>query len=1109
MNYLSITKKIPLAMRVTLILLCLIAFQLQAEDVYSQKTKISLDMKNTTIEKVLQTIEEKSDYYFLYNNKLVNVDRKVSVRVKNAAISDVLDKLFASEDVAYQVEGNQIILSPKEKIGEIVYGIESAQQQQNTITGKVTDANGEPIIGANIIEVGTTNGTVTDMDGNFSLKVADNATIRVSYIGYVEQEINTAGKTSFNITLVEDTQALEEVVVVGYGVMRKKDLTGAVASVQGEILRDKPLASLGEALQGRAAGVQVISSGKPGDNVSFRIRGISTINNSEPLLVIDGVPTDLGINALNMEDVETVDVLKDASATAIYGSRGANGVILITTRKGKSGDGIIAFSTNWGVQSATNMPQMLNASQFASLHNEMIANYNRSVSTSSQLAQRPDFADPTLWSSSTDWLDMLFRDAWMKNYTLSYSGGSDKGNYYVSGGVLDQEGIVLNTSYRRYTVQFNSESKVRPWISFGHNLTLSHDVKQQGAYDIRSTMAALPTQPVYNDDGSWSGPGEPAYQYGDIRNPIGTATLSKSKTNGYNVLGNLYAEIKLADKFTFKSLGGIDFKFWDNNSFSPKYDWKPIPQPQSSLNESSNKSLTYLWDNTLTYLNTLADKHTLNAMIGTSAQNNVYNYMSAGVQGFLSDANNQLNNGLTDPIVGGSRNDWAVLSLMGRVNYNYDNKYLFTATVRRDGSSRFSKANRWGTFPSFSGAWRLSEEEFFERGRWVDDVKMRLGYGETGNQGGIDNYAYFTRLKTGQYVFNGTLVPTLYPLVMPNPNVRWESVKQFNVGADIALLGQRLNLTLDAYLKNTSDMLVPMSVPITTGYSDVYVPSINAGEVQNRGVELTLSSRNLTGVLSWDTDFNISYNQNKVMKMNDGIALFTGGDINMTKVQVSAEGKPVNTFYGYVTNGIFQTQEEVNNYAVQVPGGTAPGDIRFRDLDNNGVINADDRTYIGNPFPNWSFSMNNSLSYRDFDLQIFLQGVADVDIYNANRIWQESMSIPQNQTTKVLDRWRGEGTSNSVPRAVYSDPNMNVRHSDRFIEDGSYLRLKNLTLGYTLPADLTRKAYLSKARLYLSAQNLFTLTHYSGFDPEVGAGGVDLGTYPVTRTVSLGLNIQF
>jgi len=982
-------------------------------------------------------------------------------------------------------------------------------QERKTITGTITDTSGETIIGASVFVKGTTLGTVSDIDGHFMLEVADDAVLTISYIGYLTQEISLEGRSTLQIVLQEDTQLLDEVVVVGYGVMRKMDLTGAVASVSGETLRDKPLASVGEALQGRAAGVQVISSGKPGDNVSFRIRGISTINNSEPLLVIDGVPTDLGINALNMEDVESVDVLKDASATAIYGSRGANGVILITTRKGKSGDGTIAFSANWGVQSAANMPQMLNASQFASLHNEQIANYNHSVSPSSQLAQRPDFADPTLWSSSTDWLDQLFQDAWMKNYTLSYSGGSDKGSYYVSGGMLDQEGIVLNTSYRRYTVQFNSESKVRPWISFGHNLTLSHDEKKQGSYDIRNTMAALPTQPVYNEDGSWSGPGEPAYQFGDIRNPIGTATLSKSATNGYNVLGNIYAEIKPADKLTFKSLGGIDFKFWDNNSFSPKYDWKPIPQPQSSLNESSNKSLTYLWDNTLTYLDTFADKHTVNAMIGSSAQNNTYNYMSAGVQGFLSDANNQLNNGLTDPTVGGSRNDWSMLSLIGRVNYNYDNKYLVTATVRRDGSSRFSEENRWGTFPSFSAAWRLSEEAFFERGGRVDDVKLRLGYGETGNQGGIDNYAYFTRLKTGQYVFNGTPVSTLYPLVMPNPDVQWESVKQFNIGADIALLGQRLNVTLDAYLKNTSDMLVPMSVPITTGYSDIYVPSINAGEVQNRGVELTLSSRNLTSAVKWDTDFNISYNQNEVMKMNDGIALFTGGDINMTKVQVSTEGKPVNTFYGYVTNGLFQTEQEVDDYAVQVSGGTAPGDIRFLDLDNNGVINADDRTYIGNPFPNWSFSMNNSLSYKDFDLQIFFQGIADADIYNANRIWQESMSIPQNQTTKVLDRWRGEGTSNTVPRAVYSDPNMNVRHSDRFIEDGSYLRLKNLTLGYTLPAALAQKVQLSTARFYLSCQNLFTLTNYSGFDPEVGAGGVDMGTYPVTRTVSLGVNIQF
>ncbi len=353
---------------------------------------------------------------------------------------------------------------------------------------------------------------------------------------------------------------------------------------------------MGEALQGRAAGVQVISSGKPGDNVSFRIRGISTINNSEPLLVIDGVPTDLGINALNMEDVESVDVLKDASATAIYGSRGANGVVLVTTRKGKSGDGSLSFSANWGVQTATDMPKMLNAGQFASLHNEMIANY----SGTENLMQRPDFADPTSWGKGTDWLEALFRSAWMKNYTLSYSGGNDNSNYYVSGGVLDQEGIVIHTSYKRYTIQLNSESRLRSWLKFGNSLTLSHDIKKQGGYNIRETMAALPTQPIYEEDGSYSGPGEPAYQYGDIRNPIESATLNKEQTKGYNVLGNIYAEIRPWSKLTFKSLAGIDFKFWDKNSFNPQYDWKPIPQPQSYRYEESNRSFTYLWDNTLT-----------------------------------------------------------------------------------------------------------------------------------------------------------------------------------------------------------------------------------------------------------------------------------------------------------------------------------------------------------------------------------------------------------------------------------------------------------------------------------------------------------------------------
>lgn len=987
----------------------------------------------------------------------------------------------------------------------LFFTLHLSAQDKKTITGTILDEKGESIIGASVSVKGTSNGTITDIDGKFSLDVTENDILTISYLGFLSQEIPVAGKSSLQIIMKENAEMLDEIVVVGYGVMRKRDLTGAVSSIDSKSMQDKPVANIGEALQGRASGVHIINSGAPGSNVSIRIRGISTINNSEPLLVIDGVPTDLSLNALNMDDVQTVDVLKDASATAIYGSRGANGVVLITTKKGKSGDGAVSFSANWGIQDATSMPDMLNASQFASFHNDMIANYNGSEN----LMQRPDFTDPAALGKGTDWMDELFRTSLIQNYSISYSGGTDKGNYYVSGGILDQEGIVTNTSYKRYTVQFNGESKVKPWLKFGNHVALSCDTKKQGSYSIRDAMAAQPAQPVYNEDATYSGPGNPAYWYGDIKNPLGNAKVNSQTTKGYNLLGNVFAEINLFDKVTFKTLGAIDFKFWDKENFNPKYDWKPIPQPESYRYEESNKSLTYLWDNTVTYIDTFNEKHYLNVMIGSSAQNNVYNRMNASVQGFLSDKNNQLSNGLNQPTVGGTKNDWALLSFMGRANYNYADRYLLTLTVRRDGSSRFSKNNRWGTFPSVAAAWRLSEESFYRKNKWVNDIKVRAGYGVTGNQWGIDNYAYFTKLKTGQYVFNGTPVSTLYPLVMPNPDVKWETVKQWNAGIDLTLVDQRINLSLDGYIKNTTDMLVPMAVPITTGYSDISVPSINAGKVRNTGWELTISSRNLTGELEWNTDLNVSYNKNKVISMNEGVPLFTGDDINMTKVLVNAEGNPINSFYGYVTNGLFQNQNEVDNASIQVPGGTSPGDIRFMDLDNNGVINDNDRTYIGNPTPEWSFSLNNSFFYKNFDLQIFLQGVAGNDIYNANRIWQEGMAVPQNQTAKVLDRWTGEGTSNSVPRAVYSDPNKNARHSSRFVEDGSYLRIKNLTLGYTLPESVSKKAFLQTVRLYMSCQNLYTFTKYSGFDPEVGANGVDLSTYPLTRTISFGVNVKF
>ncbi|NGM63026.1 TonB-dependent receptor [Sphingobacterium sp. SGG-5] len=969
--------------------------------------------------------------------------------------------------------------------------------QQRTISGIVRDAQGQPIEGATVALRASNTVVSTNASGRFALQAASGAVLSVSYVGYITQEIAVDQKSEYLVVLQPEEELLDEVVVIGYGQVRKRDLTGSLSSVGSEAMKDRPVANIGEALQGRASGVQIVNSGDPGSNVSIQIRGLGSINNSAPLLVIDGVPTDLPLNALNPNDVETIDILKDASATAIYGSRGANGVVLISTKKGNRNKGNITASANFATQRATSVPQMLNARQFASFHNEMMLNNNN--------LQRPDFADPTIWDEGTDWTDALLRDDRLSNYSVAYSGGSDKSTYYVSGGVLNQEGIVINTAYKRYTFQFNNETKQTSWLKFGNNLSLSHDVKKSGSYSVLNTLASLPTDPIYNADGSFSGPGAEPLYYGDLRNPIGTALLEQNTTNGYNLLGNLYGEATIANNFTFKTILGLDYKAWDNVGFSPKYDWKPIAVPYSSRRESFNKSLTYLWDNTLTYANTFADKHDVNIMVGSSAQNNAYNYMNGSIQDFLSDNNNQLSNGLLDPTVGGSREEWALLSFFGRANYTYNNKYLLTATIRYDGTSRIASANRWGTFPSFAAAWRLSEEDFFPKSDFWNDLKIRAGYGATGNQAVLDAYAASARLKTAQYVFNGKPVSTLYPLVMPYPDIRWETVKQSNVGLDASLLNSRINVTFDAYIKKTSDMLVDMVVPITTGYSDISTPKINAGEVENRGWELSVSSQNFRGAFTWRSDFNLSYNQNKIVKLDGDVPMYFG-------FQSHTVGQPISSFYGWRTNGIFQNWDEVNNYAFQYQAAdpynsTAPGDIKFVDINKDGVVNDYDRTYIGNPTPSWSFALGNSLSYKNFDVEVFLQGVAGNKIYNANRVTLEGMYTVRNQTTKVLDRWTGEGTSNDMPRAIYSDPNKNTRHSDRFVEDGKYLRLKNVTVGYTLPETLVQRAGVGSLRFYFSGQNLLTWTKYSGFDPEVN--GVDESRYPITRNLSLGIDLRF
>ena len=972
--------------------------------------------------------------------------------------------------------------------------------QNIKVHGVIKDESGEPIIGATVIQKGTTNATVTDLDGNFIFMVPSTATLSISYLGYTTKNVPVQGRQVLNIELSQNSKQLNEVVVIGYGTMKKSDLTGSIGSIDAKKLNEQPVANIGQSLQGKVAGLQVVDAGKPGDNVSIKIRGLGSINNCDPLVVIDGIPTDLGLNNLNMADVERVDVLKDASATAIYGSRGANGVIMITTKKGKDGIGHLSLNVNFSFQNATKKPSLLNASQYAELNNEMMANAGYD--------QNPLWTAPSSLGNGTNWNDQVFRTGYLENYTLSYSGGSDKAHYYVSGGFLNQTGTVRSVSYRRYTFEANSDAQVLKWLKFSNSLALSADVKKQGSYDLGSTYRALPIFPVKDENGEWSGPNGNSLWYGSTRNPVGPTEMDQNKTNGYNLLGSITGEISFSKDLKFKSTLGIDAKFWYMDNYTPAYAWKPIPVEQSSRYKSNNKSFTYLWDNYFLYDHIFAEKHHVSLMAGTSAQWNDFDYLNAQKNLFAFENVHEMDNGQKMYTIGGNETEWALFSYMARANYDYRNRYLITATIRKDGSSRFGRNHRWGTFPSVSMAWRLTEEPWYKQNELLNDLKIRMGYGITGSQASVSNYSYMPTYNTSVYPFgtDGNEQTALISTTLANPNIHWEQVAQKNIGFDATMFHSRINLSFDAYIKKTSDMLVKASIPITSGFEDTSTTYTNAGKVTNKGIEITLHTQNLKGVLGWETLLSYTYNKNKINDLNSSTPYYIN-QVNNSYVTMLAKGYPINVFYGYVTDGIFQNQKEVHDHASQI--GAEPGDIRFKDLNHDGVINDEDRTVIGNPNPSHLFSINNSLNWRGFELSIYLQGVAGNKIFNANKIDLTGMSAAYNQLTDVLSRWNGEGTSNVIPRAVYSDPNGNNRISDRFVENGSYLRLKTISLSYNFPLQWMKIFSIESARLTLSCENVATITGYSGFDPEVGINGIDLSSYPVSRTFNIGFNVNF
>ncbi|GGG33822.1 SusC/RagA family TonB-linked outer membrane protein [Hymenobacter glacieicola] len=1001
------------------------------------------------------------------------------------------------------------------------------------VSGRVTQANGQALPGVTVVAKGTALGASTDGNGNFSLTVPEGSVLVFSSIGFASREVTVTGPT-LNVVLQEDTQSLKEVVVVGYGTQRREDVTGAIASVTEQEIKTQPVTGLDQAMQGRAAGVQVSqNSGAPGGGVSIRVRGVGTVGNSEPLYVVDGVPfysdgdgqNGNYLNLINPNDIASIDILKDASATAIYGSRGANGVVIITTKRGKAGRTNINLDAYYGVQQVARRVPLLNAAQFAELSNELLTNGGQQVNSQASAgsaATTPDYSNPAALGQGTDWLKEIFRTAPIQNYNLNINGGNEKTQFALSGGFFQQDGTIIGSNFKRYSLRLNLDHQLSTRIKIGSSLGLSRtesrivttdEDTQSGLVFLAQTQ--LPTLPVYRN-GTFAGPVGRIQFVGDRSNPVGRALTLDNNLYRNRLLGNTYGELEIVKGLRFRTNLGIDASFRENSFFEPSYTWGSIVHPTASLGQGQARELVWLTENTLTYNRTIGDRHALTLLLGQSAQNSENRYLNGSDNAYPYNTLQALSSGSGTYSASSGEFGWSLVSYMARVNYSFADKYLFTGTVRADGSSRFGPENKYGVFPSGSVAWRVSQEEFLKDVSQLSDLKLRVSYGVTGNQN-IGLYEYATLLSgTQRYVQGNNIVPGVVPTSLPNPNVQWEPNKQLDFGLDLGLLDNRIVFTGDIYDRLTTKMLLNPPVTPSSGY--LGAATVNAGKVRNQGLELALNTRNLTGPFTWNTNANISFTRNKVLELINNRPIISGGILTQS-VTRTAVGQPIGAFFGYVTDGIFQTTDEVRTHAIQQPG-TAAGDIRFKDLNNDGIINDQDRAYIGSPIPKFTAGLTNTFAYKGFDLSVFLYGVYGNKLFNANRIFTEAMSGAANQTTQVLDRWKSaaEPGDGQTPRAVFGDPNINSRVSDRYIEDGSFLRVKNVALGYTFPAKWlgTSTVHAQSLRLYATAQNLLTFTKYSGFDPEVGSfgqsslqTGVDNGAYPVSRTFTVGLNVGF
>jgi TonB-linked SusC/RagA family outer membrane protein len=1107
--------KVILIMKAVFLLILATCMQVSANSI--AQAKFSLSIKQAEVSTILTKIQEESDYRFFYNYSAIKKLGRMDLNVKDATIDQILN-LLINNKLSYKIaEDNVVIISKPEDANS-----------QITVKGRVINNKGEPLIGVSIRVQGTNLGVTSDVEGNFSIAVPDNGMLELTYIGYTKKIVPISGNQNLVITMESLPSSLNEVVVIGYGTTKKIDVTGSISTIKGSDLQNIPVGNAAQALDGRASGVSIIrNDGTPGASPSIRIRGTGTVNDAEPLIVIDGVPSG-SLGDVNQNDILSVDILKDASSSAIYGTRAANGVILVTTKKGGYNQKLTTTVNVYnGFSNAPRYLKLLTAPQLYLLKRERYINDGVPIDT--------PWNNPYYSVQRTDWQKAIMGTGHISNGDVSIQGGNEFSNYYISTSLYDEKGIIDKTNFKRYSVRINSEHKVKPWLKLGENIQLTYgsansfnnNDSQTGL--IFSALRFNPAIPTVNPDGSYGTSQVFANQLGDINSPYATIREADSRSHNFRGLANAFAEFQFIKDLKLRVNYAFDGAMGQSQGFSIKDVNQARPNNFSILGDAASESSSQLVETYLTYDKTINKSHFV-VTTGYSYQNfNGDNFDTARIgyddtdpsQRVLSRGNNLL-------AANGTSNDPTALeSVFARGFYDYNSKYLATVTFRADGSSRFAPGKRWGYFPAFSLGWRLSNEEFIKNIKWISNLKLTGGWGELGNQN-VGPFQYNSIINVGSgyqpslgyytgYTFGGTGYNGAYVTKNGNPDITWERTAMTNISLEAGFLNNSLNATLTYFNKNTNKMLVPTSEVGTVG--KVTIPDKNIANMNNHGIEIDINYQG-GDKLKYSIGANASFIKNKVTKLYGSSEFLGGQNYGRSNQEISRtyEGQPIASFYGWKTAGLYQTQADINNdpYLKNDPRKSSikPGDVRFVDVNGDGVIDGNDRVNIGNPNPNVAGGIQLGLSYKGFDLSTNFTGVFGVSLYNADRMQGIDPTYPFNLYAETLNRWTGPGTSNTIPRLSLDRANDNYRTSDLFIESGNYLSLENATIGFTLPEQLIKKADFKSVRLYISGQNLFIITKYKGYTPELGytsgnlQRGVDVAQYPSVRSFTFGLTIK-